>query len=81
MRNIFRCGSQQSLEHTMKEQGYKVTKVIVSDDWEEQTWHFLLDDTHYNYKAEVVVQVNEYDDDLVAVALNVVKVSSELIGK
>jgi DNA-binding winged helix-turn-helix (wHTH) protein len=79
MRDIFRCGSQQSLIDTMKGQGYKVTKVIVSDDWEEQTWHFLLDDTHYNYKAEVVVQVNEYDDDLVAIALNVIKVNSELI--
>ena len=81
MKNIFMCGTEQSLINTMHERGYRITNMEVSENKEEQTWTFLLKDIHYNYETKVTFQVNECDEDNIIVALNVVKISCELIGK
>ena len=81
MKNIFACGTEEGLINTMMEEGYAVTRVDISEDEEEQTWYFLLEDIHYNYETKVIFQVNEYGEGKEAIAINVVKVTCELIGK
>lgn len=78
MKNIMMCGSAKNLGETMIKEGYKLWRIDISSDEEIQKWHFILEEPHYDYEVVVEFQVNEYDDKE-PVAINVIKVTCELV--
>lgn len=74
MKNIIMCGSVDCLVTLMKNDGFELCRIETKNNSDEQTWVFVTDYCGYEYETKVIFQVNEFDENNIPVAINVVKI-------